>query len=83
MRKFTYAILLALVATAAFLGTRPANAAQSCCGESGEVTGATCSPTGICRACKNCRYCGNCKAGGKCSVCSPSVTPSPVKPLAK
>jgi hypothetical protein len=30
----------------------------------------TCSPTGICYACKNCRYCKHCsKDGGTCSVC--------------
>ena len=77
MRKLTYAITLTLVATAAYFGIRPARAAQSCCGEPGEVTAATCNPNGICRACTSCRYCGNCKAGGKCSVCSPA---SPGKP---
>jgi hypothetical protein len=77
MRKLTYAIVLSIVAVGAYVGTRPASAAQSCCGESGAVTAATCNPAGICRACTNCKYCGHCKAGGKCSVCSAS---SPFKP---
>lgn len=71
MKKAILPIVLAIVALAgtAYLALAPTSAqASGCCVD--PATGlATCSPTGLCTACRTCSSCKNCSSGGSCSVC--------------